>query len=78
VRERLESIPGVESIHDLHVWTVTSGMVAMSAHAICRNAGNHQEVLEQAHDRLLAMGIQHVTIQLECEAMPERELHLHP
>jgi hypothetical protein len=24
------------------------------------------------------MGIQHVTIQLECEAMPERELHLHP
>jgi cobalt-zinc-cadmium efflux system protein len=78
VRERLESIPGVESIHDLHVWTVTSGMVAMSAHAIVRNSGNHQEVLEQAHDLLLAMGIQHVTIQLECEAMPERELHLHP
>jgi len=78
VRERLESIPGVESIHDLHVWTVTSGMVAMSAHAICRNAANHQAVLEQAHDRLLAMGIQQVTIQLECEAMPERELHLHP
>jgi len=78
VRERLESIPGVESIHDLHVWTVTSGMVAMSAHAIVRNSGNHQEVLEQAHDRLQSMGIHHVTIQLECEAMPERELHLHP
>jgi Co/Zn/Cd efflux system component len=53
-------------------------MVAMSAHAIVRNSGNHQEVLEQAHDLLLAMGIQHVTIQLECEEMPERELHLHP
>lgn len=78
VRERLESISGVESIHDLHVWTVTSGMVAMSAHAIVRNSGNHQGVLEQAHDVMAAMGIQHVTIQLECEAMPERELHLHP
>jgi cobalt-zinc-cadmium efflux system protein len=78
VRQRLESIRGVESIHDLHVWTVTSGMVAMSAHAIVRNSGNHQEVLEQAHDLLTEMGINHVTIQLECEAMPERELHLHP
>ena len=36
VRTRLEAIPGVESVHDLHVWTVTSGMVAMSAHAIVR------------------------------------------
>lgn len=78
VRERLESINGVESVHDLHVWTVTSGMIAMSAHAIVRNSGNHQRVLEQAHDVLATMGIQHVTIQLECEAMPERELHLHP
>jgi cobalt-zinc-cadmium efflux system protein len=42
VRQRLESIRGVESIHDLHVWTVTSGMVAMSAHAIVRNSGNHR------------------------------------
>src|SRR5499427_1127085 len=32
VRSKLESIPNVESVHDLHVWTVTSGMVAMSAH----------------------------------------------
>jgi len=78
VRERLESIPELESIHDLHVWTVTSGMIAMSAHAIVRDCGSHQEVLEQAHDLLASMGIQHVTIQLECQAMPERELHLHP
>src|SRR5215208_3599649 len=36
VRTRLTALPGVESVHDLHVWTVTSGMVAMSAHAIVR------------------------------------------
>lgn len=78
VRARLESIPNVESVHDLHVWTVTSGMVAMSAHAIVRDSKCHQDVLERAHDLLLGMGIQHVTIQLECEAMDEREPHLHP
>ena len=78
VRARLASIANVESVHDLHVWTVTSGMVAMSAHAIVRDSSCHQAVLERAHDLLLDMGIQHVTIQLECEAMDEREPHLHP
>ena len=78
VRSRLESIPNVESVHDLHVWTVTSGMVALSAHAIVRDAGCHQGVLEQAHDLLQEMGIHHVTVQLECEALGRRELHLHP
>ena len=78
VRTRLEALGGVESIHDLHVWTVTSGMVAMSAHAIVRESSDHQAVLEQAHDILAGMGIQHVTIQLECSEMFDRELHLHP
>ncbi len=78
VRARLESMGDVESVHDLHVWTVTSGMVAMSAHAIVRDSGCHQRVLENAHDALQAMGIQHVTIQLECEEMDEREGKLHP
>jgi cobalt-zinc-cadmium efflux system protein len=78
VRSRLESIPGVESVHDLHVWTLTSGMVAMSAHAIVRESGHHQDVLERAHELLLEMGIHHVTVQLECENMFEQELHLHP
>jgi cobalt-zinc-cadmium efflux system protein len=78
VRAKLESIPNVESVHDLHVWTVTSGMVALSAHAIVRDAGCHQGVLESAHDLLQEMGIQHVTVQLECEALAGRELHPHP
>ncbi|HEY9228418.1 MAG TPA: cation diffusion facilitator family transporter [Gemmatimonadaceae bacterium] len=78
VRTKLESIPNVESTHDLHVWTVTSGMVAMSVHAIVRDSKHHQVVLEKAHDLLVEMGIQHSTIQLECEEMFERELHLHP
>jgi cobalt-zinc-cadmium efflux system protein len=78
VRGRLQSIPGVESVHDLHVWTVTSGVVAMSVHAIVRQPEHHQDVLERAHDLLQEMGIQHVTVQLERHEMYERELHLHP
>ena len=78
VRSRLQSIPNVESVHDLHVWTVTSGVVAMSVHAIVRQPEHHQGVLEHAHDVLQEMGIQHVTVQLERTEMYERELHLHP
>ena len=78
VRERLQSIPGVEQVHDLHVWTVTSGVVAMSAHAIVREPEHHQDVLERAHDALAEMGIHHVTVQLERCEMHEREAHLHP
>ncbi len=65
VRARLEAIPGVENVHDLHVWTVTSGLVAASAHALVRDADDHQRVLERAHDVLQELGIQHVTVQLE-------------
>jgi cobalt-zinc-cadmium efflux system protein len=78
VRARLQGIPGVESVHDLHVWTVTSGVVAMSAHAIVRQPERNQDVLERAHDLLQELGIHHVTVQLERHEMYERELHLHP
>ncbi len=77
VRRQLEDIPGVESVHDLHVWTVTSGMIAMSAHAIVREPEKQQHVLEHAHDAMRLFGIQHVTLQLERREMFERETHLH-
>ena len=78
VRAQLAAIPGIESVHDLHVWSVTSNMVAMSAHAIVREPARHQHVLEHVHDAMRLFGIQHVTVQLEREEMFDRELHLHP
>jgi cobalt-zinc-cadmium efflux system protein len=79
VRKRLEAVEDVESVHDLHVWTVTSGMVALSAHAIVRDCQCHQRVLERAHEVLEELGIHHVTIQLESDETFERErMHLHP
>jgi cobalt-zinc-cadmium efflux system protein len=78
VRQCIAGIRNVEGVHDLHVWTVTSGMVALSAHAIVRDGNHHQGVLEEAVDRLRQMGINHVTLQLECADMADRERHLHP
>jgi cation diffusion facilitator family transporter len=67
VRARLEAIEGVASVHDLHVWTVTSGMVAMSGHAIVPQLATHPEVLEAIRAELAQLGIAHVTIQLEVQ-----------
>ena len=78
VRARLEGIQGVESVHDLHVWTVTSGLVAASAHAVVPDVETHQQVLERAHDVLQELGIQHVTVQLERLRLGDREAeHIH-
>lgn len=77
VRSQLEAIPGIESVHDLHVWAVTPAMVAMSAHCIVREPGQHQHVLGHVHDAMRLFGIEHVTIQLERDEMHDREGHLH-
>ena len=77
VRDQLIAIPGIESVHDLHVWTVTSNVIAMSVHAIVREPERQQHVLEHVLDAMRLFGIQHVTVQLERKEMYERELHLH-
>ncbi|MEW5918577.1 MAG: cation diffusion facilitator family transporter, partial [Gemmatimonadota bacterium] len=65
VRSQLESIPGIEGVHDLHVWTVSSGLVAMSAHAVVRDPDQHQNVLERSIAAMERFGIAHVTMQIE-------------
>ena len=77
LRAKLCAIPGVESVHDLHVWSVASGVVAMSAHVLVRESDRHQHVLEHCHDAAKEFGITHVTVQMEKEEMFEREGHLH-
>ncbi len=77
VRIQLERIPGIESVHDLHVWSVNPRMVAMSAHAIVRDASTQQHVLEHVHDAMGLFGISHVTVQIEQAEMGVREAHSH-
>ncbi len=78
VRRVLQGIQGVESVHDLHVWTVTSGVVALSAHAIVREPSLQQQVLERAYALMRPMGIHHVTVQIEQREIRDCEQHLHP
>ncbi len=61
------AVPGVTGVHDLHVWAVSSGMVAMSGHAIVPNLDDHPTVLERIRAEVCRLGIGHVTIQLEVQ-----------
>jgi len=78
VHDSLHAVPGVASVHDLHVWTLTSGVVAMSAHVIVPDPAGHQVVLEEMTRVVAAHGIHHVTIQLEGKTLEECEpAHTH-
>lgn len=68
VQSRMLAVPGVSAVHDLHVWTVTSGLVAMSGHAVVPDLAGHPVALEGIRAQLAELGIGHVTIQLEVEA----------
>jgi cobalt-zinc-cadmium efflux system protein len=73
VHEAMQAVGGVASVHDLHVWTLTSGVVAMSAHALVPDAAAHQSALEEMTRAVAAQGIHHVTIQLEGRTLEECE-----
>jgi cobalt-zinc-cadmium efflux system protein len=65
VEQQIATIPGVSNVHDLHVWTLTSGVVAMSGHAVVGDPTDNQKVLETVQNRMADLGIYHVTLQLE-------------
>ncbi len=75
VRDALQTIPGVVAVHDLHVWTVTSGIVALSAHVSTGEPTAPRPLLEQIRETLHErFAINHVTIQLEPEGYPPHEM----
>lgn len=70
VAETMRSIPGVDEVHDLHVWTVAPGYIALSAHltiqdqAISQTTEIMTAIKETLHDNF---DIHHTTIQFECD-----------
>lgn len=66
VIEKLQALPGVESIHHLHIWALSTTENALTVHLIKPDPGSDDEVIEQA-TRMLnhEFNIQHVTIQWE-------------
>jgi cobalt-zinc-cadmium efflux system protein len=77
VRNTLAGLPGVAGVHDLHVWTITSGMEALSAHLVVEDTSSCTSLLRRArvalHD---GFGIHHATVQIEVEDCEEHRSHL--
>jgi cobalt-zinc-cadmium efflux system protein len=81
VRRHIEGLPGVEGLHDLHAWTITSGLPVLSAHVVVS-----QDVLEAVgyekmlHDLQSCLGthfdVEHCTFQLEPVGHAEHEARL--
>jgi cobalt-zinc-cadmium efflux system protein len=66
MRAALRSIDGVDDVHDLHVWTLTSEMEVVSAHVVMEGGSSPQTVLDDARSLLEhRYGITHATLQVE-------------
>jgi cobalt-zinc-cadmium efflux system protein len=61
----LSELPGVLEVHDLHVWTLTSGMEAATAHLTVTEDAKTPAVLASARSVLSGRGVEHATLQLE-------------
>lgn len=78
LQDKLSKIEGVISVHDLHVWTITSGFDAMSCHLVVADLLGQRDVLLEAR-RIMKenYGIDHVTIQVEDAVLRASEAVLH-
>ncbi len=75
VEEELARVEGVRSVHDLHVWTISSGIHLMTCHAVVGEHGDHHEILHRLGCVMRErFGIEHTTIQLECEDLSHQEV----
>ncbi len=76
VRQALMGLGCVRDVHDLHVWTITSGMESLSCHVVVDDGQCYREALTEVramlHDRF---GIDHLTVQVEPLELVEHGLH---
>lgn len=66
IEHALRAVPGVQGIHDLHVWALTSGRNSLTVHMVLDGGRAQEEVLRSATSMLgERFGLQHTTIQVE-------------
>ena len=70
----MRAVSGVQEVHDVHLWTITTGMDAMSGHVKVQDLGQSADILSQLNTLLSErFGITHTTIQLEpSDGIPAR------
>ncbi len=72
VERAMCAVPGVRGVHDLHVWSLTAGVVAVSGHVLVADLGESQRLLGELGALLSTrFGLSHVTLQLETEEFQE-------
>jgi cobalt-zinc-cadmium efflux system protein len=65
IGQAMAEVPGVKGIHDLHIWSITSGLEALSSHVVVPVGKDRDEVLERLQSLLRErFGIDHVTLQI--------------
>ncbi len=76
VRDALGTVVGVQAVHDLHIWSIASGRVALSAHIAVDGTRADRDILPELCSTLReSFGITHVTLQLESECAASEALH---
>jgi cobalt-zinc-cadmium efflux system protein len=66
VRRTLLELPGVVNVHHVHIWSLSTTQVALTAHVCRKDCGmDDLELLHRAKDALAAIGVEHSTLQLE-------------
>jgi cobalt-zinc-cadmium efflux system protein len=78
IEECLLGIGGVSEVHDLHVWTMTSGMYQLTAHLVIHRDCEARRVIDAAQTQLRdRFGIGHTTVQLDPEDACAEEFRAH-
>ncbi|MGP4714103.1 MULTISPECIES: cation diffusion facilitator family transporter [unclassified Psychrobacter] len=78
VEQQLVAHPQVQKVHDLHVWSITSGLNALSCHVVVDGDMSISEsnlLIVALEQRLLDLGIHHVTVQVESSSHPQTSTH---
>jgi cobalt-zinc-cadmium efflux system protein len=74
LQRALERVPGTDEVHDLHVWSLTTGRYALSAHAVVSGAiGDDAMLAAMTEVCARVFQIEHVTIQIEHESRRQVE-----
>lgn len=74
--QTMENVSGIASIHDLHVWSITSGQNALSCHAVVDgelSVQDSQKMLRTLEHELEEKGVGHVTVQMENHEHPHED-----
>ncbi len=73
IRDAMARLDGVDDVHDLHIWSITSGLDSLSAHVVVADHLEHAAVLRSVRQMLQEQfDIDHITIQIEPAGFEER------